>query len=168
MYSLLTINTYSFDLLEWYTILPLEYMPFRCFTLGTSCLIFIERRKIWLARCLEHSNDSRYANFTSTASWLTGWSISESIWPEHHSSRITRQCPDPSCRHTKKVLILVSVSLLLINNKKDDYLRFCCLKGFIKLLPKVGKGYYCLHMFARIMQCIYSGFPSRCLFKCLF
>lgn len=129
---------------------------------------FIGRRQILLAGYLEYSDDSLYANFTSTAAWIIDCALSGSIWLESHSSRKVWQCPDHSCRHTKEVLMLVSIFLLLINNKKDDYLRFCCLKGFIKLLPKVGKGYYCLHMFARIMQLLYSGFPSRCLFKYLF
>lgn len=140
-----------------------------CLTFGGSWLIFIGRRKIWLAEYLEYSNGRQpRCQFHKVAAWILGCTLNGSIWLESHSSRDMWQCPDHSCRHIKKVSMLVPISLFLINNKKDDYLRFRCPKAFIKLLPRVGKGYYCLHLFARTMQLQYSGFPSRCLFKYLF
>lgn len=149
-------------------LISLEYMPSIWLTFGGSCLIFIGRRKILACRAFGIQWWQPICQFHKVAAWIIGCTLNGSIWLESHSSRKVWQCPDHSCRHTKKVLMLVFISLLLINNKKDDYLRFCCLKGFIKLLPKVGKGYYCLHMFARTMPLLYSGLPSRCLFKYLF
>lgn len=150
-------------------LISLKYIPCLSFDTWRNLSNFHRRRKIWLAGYLEYSDDRQpICQFHKVAAWIIGCTLNDSIWLESQSSGNVWQCPDHSCRRTKKVLMLVSLSPLLINNRKDDYLRFCCLKGFITLLPKTGKGYYCLHMFARTMRLLYSGFPSRCLFKYLF
>lgn len=51
------------------------------------------------------------------------------------------QCPDPSCRHLKNPFEVGTCITPQQQNKKDDCLRVCCLKGFITLLSKVGKEY---------------------------
>lgn len=163
------VNKSYFTRLELYTSLYIvrKYTIYMLDTLR-SLSNFHRQKKNLACRVFRVQWWQPICQFHKVVAWIIGWTLNGSIWLESHSSRKAWQCPDHSCRHTKNVSMLVSISLLLINNKKDDYLRFCCLKGFIKLLPKVGKRYYCLHMFARIMQLLYSGFPSRCLFKHLF